>query len=78
MKLLREWGMVLLVLMCILSLFLGYFWRMYHETKNWDQWRYRIVSEFITEVEQEKINVFYFDRWQFIKRADGSVVMKRR
>ncbi|MEM4134339.1 MAG: hypothetical protein QXV73_04005 [Candidatus Micrarchaeia archaeon] len=79
MKFLREWAIALLTLACILSIFLGYFWRVYHEKKNWDKWSDAIKHEFLLELtDTGNQEVSYYKDWVFIKRADGSVVIKRR
>lgn len=79
MNTLRDWAIPLLLLACVLNLFLGYFWRMYHESKNWDKWADAIRHEFLLEItDQNNQEVSYYKNWAFIKRADGSVVVKRR
>lgn len=79
MKFLKEWAVALLILACFLSLFLGYFWRIHHENKNWDKWVDSIRQEFLLELTDLNNNqVTYFKNWVFIKRADGSIVIKRR
>lgn len=76
---LREWVIHLLVLCCIICIFLGYFWRMYHETKNWDKWSDSIRQEFLLEITDPNNGVVsYYKNWMIVKRADGSVVIRRR
>lgn len=78
MNFLKEWAVALLSLACIVSIFLGYFWRMHHEVKHQDRKKIEAVKSFLVEIEEEDKQVFRFDRWEFIKRADGSVVMRKR
>lgn len=76
---LKEWAIALLTLACVVSIFLGYFWRMYHEQKNWDKWADNIRHEFLLEItDKDNGNVMQYKNWVFIKRADGSVIVKRR
>lgn len=79
MNWLKDWAIHLLILGCVLSIFLGYFWRMIHEKKNWDKWVDAIRQEFMLEVTNDRNpQMVQFKNWVFIKQADGSVVIKRR
>lgn len=66
------------VLVFVVAVFLGYFWRMHHEFKNIEKWKREVVRDFLMEVERERAVVFKVQDWEFVKRADGSVVMRRR
>lgn len=79
MRFLKEWAIFLLTLACVICLFLGYFWRVYHESRNWNKMADAIRHEFLLEITDSNNNqVSYFKDWVFIKRADGSVIVKRR
>lgn len=78
MSWLKEWAIVLLVLACLLSLFVGYLGGLYQEHRNRTNWKQNVAKEFLLEVEEETRQMFIFDRWLFVKRADGSIVMRRK
>ena len=79
MNLLKEWAISLLVLACIVSIFLGYFWRVHHEMKQEDR-KYRMhVEQFLHEIFSPDTGmVSHYGEYTFIKRADGSIIIRRR
>lgn len=79
MKFLKEWAISLLILACIVCIFLGYSWRVYHEMRQAES-RYRMhVSQFLHELFSSDTNtISQYEGYVFIKRADGSIIIKRR
>lgn len=67
------------LLVFILGVFVGYGWRMHHEIKNWDKWTNQIRQDFMYQVfAKDNATIMNWQDYIFIKRADGSIVIKRR
>lgn len=64
----------------VAGIILGYGWRMHHEIENWDRWmrqaKIEALYQLITETEANKIMVV--GKITAVKRADGSVVVKKQ
>lgn len=75
----KDWLICLLVIACAVCIFLGYFWRMHIEVINHNKWVDTIRQEFLLEITApDNYNIMHYKNWIIVKRADGSVVVKRR
>lgn len=70
---------VVLFFVLLFGVMLGYGWRMHHEFKNWDKWTKQMKVDALMEVltEAEKGKVLRVNDFIVVKRADGSVVVRR-
>lgn len=66
------------VLILFVGVMLGYAWRMHHEVKNWEKWSSQIRKDFMHQIFVDNALVSSWQNYVFIKRADGSVIIKRR
>lgn len=81
----RGWGMskvlgyfYIFFFSLLFGVMLGYTWRLHYEHINHNEWKKSVVWEFLREVEEHNQQVLKFGKWVFIKRADGSFVVKRK
>lgn len=71
--------LMMLILVLAIGIFLGYFWRIHHEFKNFQKWHENWRKEFMTEFWDEVSNgkTFIMEKHiEVIPRKDGAVTIR--
>lgn len=70
--------LLILFLIFLIGVFMGYFWKLYKDINSW--WRNieRVRQEVLEEITAaDNPVVTNYNMWKFIRRADGSVIVKK-